>query len=104
LKQKLGGSLGPWEWESPEMSKTTYVNCTVEEGLFSNEFYVTVKDASFYADRVNVQVNRTPHKGDEVEGKIVAYVVQVKNDQALVEFPVADGHRTWVSKADLVFA
>lgn len=86
------------------MSKTTYVTCTVSKGLFSSEFYVTVKDSSFYADRVNVQVSRLPHNGDEVEGKVIAYVVEEQNDRALVEFPVAGGPRTWVPKTDLAFA
>lgn len=88
------------------MSKTTYVNCTVSEGMFSTEFFITVKDLSYYIDRVNVQVSESPHNGDEVEGKVIAYVVEEKGDQALIELPgerVANS-RTWVSKADLVLA
>jgi len=89
------------------MSKTIYVTCTVSEGIFESEFHITIKDSSFYVDRVNVQVSRAPHNGDEVEGKVVAYLVEEKSDQALIELPgepVAGGLRTWVSKADLVFA
>jgi len=89
------------------MSKAIYVTCTVSEGVFSSEFHINIKDSSYYVDRVNVQVSQLPHNGDEVEGKVIAYLVEEKGDQALIELPgepVAGGLRTWVSKADLVFA
>src|SRR5438105_15855411 len=88
----------------PEMSKNLYVTCTVSQGLFDSEFYVVVKDSSAYVDRVNVQVSRAPHNGDEVEGKVIAYLVEEKNDQALIELPgepVVGSLRAWVPKADL---
>jgi hypothetical protein len=53
---------------------------------------------------VNVQVSRSPHNSDEVEGRVIAYVVAEKGDQTLIELPGADSPRAWVSKADLVFA
>lgn len=84
-----------------------YVTCTVSQGLFDSEFYITVKDSSLYVDRVNVQVKESPHNGNEVEGKVIAYLVEEKSDQALIELPgepVVGGLRAWVSKADLAFA
>jgi hypothetical protein len=89
------------------MSKTVYVTCTVSQGLFENEFYITVRDSSVYVDRVNVRVQRSPQNGDDVEGKVIAYLIEEKSDQALVELPgepVVGGLRAWVPKADLAFA
>lgn len=89
------------------MSKTIYVNCTVSQGLFESEFYITVRDSSAYVDRVNVKVTQSPENGDEVEGKVIAYLVEETGDQALIELPgepAAGGLRAWVPKADLVFA
>jgi hypothetical protein len=92
---------------NPEMSKTIYVNCTVSQGLFESEFYITVRDASVYVDRVNVKVNQPPENGDEVEGKVMAYLVEEKSDKALIELPgepVVGGLRAWVPKTDLAYA
>lgn len=89
------------------MSKTIYVNCTVSQGLFESEFYITVRDSSAYVDRVNVKVTQSPENGDEVEGKVIAYLVEETGDQALIELPgepAAGGLRAWVPRADLVFA
>ena len=89
------------------MLKTIYVTCTVSQGLFESEFYITVGASSVYVDRVNVKVSQSPHNGDEVEGKVIAYLVEEKSDQALIELPgepVVGGLRAWVPKADLAFA
>jgi hypothetical protein len=86
------------------MSKTIYATRTVSEGIFSSEFHINIKDSSFLVDRVNVQVSRLPHNGDEVEGRVIAYVVAEKGDQTLIEMPGADSPRAWASKSDLVFA
>ncbi len=89
------------------MSKTIYVTCIVSQGLFESEFYITVKDSSVYVDRVNVQVKETPHNGDEVEGRVIAYLIEEKSDQALIELsgePVVGGLRAWVPKADVAYA
>ena len=52
------------------MTRSIYVTCTVSQGLFDSEFYITVKDSSMYVDRINVKVDGNPPKnGDEVEGK-----------------------------------
>lgn len=88
------------------MSKTIYVTCTVSQGLFESEFYVTVKEASAYVDRINVRVKESPHNGDEVEGRVIASLVDEKSDQALIELPgepVIGGLRAWVPKADVAY-
>jgi hypothetical protein len=98
----------PCDWRSTgKMAKTLYVTCTVSKGLFDSEYYITVKESSVYVDRINVQVTRFPSNGDEVEGKVIAYLVEEKSDQALVELPgepVIGGLRAWVPKSDLAFA
>jgi hypothetical protein len=89
------------------MSKTIYVTCTVSCGLFDSEFYITVKDSSVYVDRVNVQVKESPRNGDEVPGKVIAYLIEEKSGQALIELPgepVVGGLRAWVPKADVAYA
>ncbi len=89
------------------MSNTIYVTCKVSRGLFESEFYVTVKDSSIYVDRVNVQVNQPPPNGDEVQGKVLAYLIEEKNDKALIELPgepVVGGLRAWIPKNDWVYA
>jgi hypothetical protein len=93
--------------DSGKMSKTLYVTCTVSQGLFDSEFYITVRDSSVYVDRVNVKVNQSPNNGDEVEGKVIAYLIEEKSDQALIELPgepVFGSLRAWVPRADLAFA
>ena len=89
------------------MKNPIYVTCAVSQGLFDSEFYITVKDSSAYVDRINVKVTTSPHNGDEVEGKVIAYLIEEKSDWALIELPgepVVGGLRAWVPKADLVFA
>ena len=89
------------------MSKTMYVACSVSQGLFDSEYYITVGNSSVYVDRVNVQVKEFPHNGDEVEGRVIAYLVEEKSDQALIELPGepgVGGLRAWVPKTDLAYA
>lgn len=89
------------------MPKTIYVTCAVSEGVFDSEFYVTVQDSSVYVDRVNVEVKESPHNGDEVQGRVLASLVQEKSGQALIELsgePVVGGLRTWVPNTDWAFA
>ena len=89
------------------MTKTIYVTCTVSQGLFDSEFYITVKGSSVYVDRVNVRVKESPQNGDEVQGKVIAYLIEEKSDQALIELPgepVVGGLRAWVPKTDWAFA
>jgi hypothetical protein len=90
------------------MSKTIYLPCTVSQGLFKSEFYITLRDSSTYVvDRINVEVSHYPNNGDEVEGKVLVYLVEEESDQVLIELPgepVAGGLRAWVPKTDLAYA
>ena len=81
------------------MAKLAYVRCRVSLGFFESEFYVVVNDSSAYVDRKNVIVEHVPSRSNEVDGKVLAYVVDEKPDRALVEIPgqaVVGGLRTWV--------
>lgn len=89
------------------MSKTIYVNCVVSAGLFESEFYVTVRDSAVYVDRDKVRVHPAPHNGDKVKGQVVAYFIEEKSDQVLIELPgepVVGGLRAWVPRDDLTYA
>jgi len=89
------------------MSKTLYVNCIVSAGLFESEFYITVRDSAVYVDRGKVRVNSIPHNGDKIEGLVIAYFIEEKSDQVLIELPgepVVGGLRAWVPKGDLTYA
>ncbi len=89
------------------MPKPILVACTVSQGLFESEFYVTVNDSSVYIDRVNVRVSEFPSNGDEVNGKVIAHLVEEDNDKALIELqgePVVGGLRAWVPRAAWAYA
>lgn len=80
---------------------TIYVRCKVSPGFFGNEFYVVVGDSSAFVDHTNVKVNVRPDSGKQVEGQVLAYVVEEESERALVELPgqaVVGGLRTWVPK------
>ena len=89
------------------ISKTLYVTCTVSQGIFESEFYISIKDSSAYVDRVNVLVTEDPRNGDEIQGRVIAYLIEEEGDRALIELPgepVVGGLRAWVPKADLASA
>jgi hypothetical protein len=73
----------------------------VSPGFFGNEFYVVVGDSSAFVDHSNVKVNIMPDSGKQVEGEVLAYLVEEESERALVELPgqaVVGGLRTWVPK------
>ncbi len=89
------------------MAKTLYVTCMVSTGLFESEFYITVRESAVYVDRDKVRVDPPPHNGDKVKGQVMAYFIEEKSDQVLVELPgepVVGGLRAWVPKDDLTYA
>lgn len=89
------------------MPKTLLVRCAVSAGIFESEFYITVRDSAVYVDRDNVRVEQAPSGGGEVKGQVVAFLIEEKSDQALIELPgepVVGGLRAWVPKADLAYA
>jgi hypothetical protein len=63
--------------------------------------YVVVGDSSAFVDHMNVKVNVRPDSGKQVEGQVLAYLVEEESGRALVELPgqaVVGGLRTWVPK------
>jgi hypothetical protein len=84
------------------MLRMGYVQCRVSPGFFESEFYVVLNDSSAYVDRKNVWVETLPTKDHEVDGKVLAYLVDERPDKALIEIPgqaVVGGLRTWIPKA-----
>ena len=52
-------------------------------------------------------MDSTPHTGDKVKGQVLAYFIEERNDQVLIELPgepVVGGLRAWVSRGDLTYA
>lgn len=89
------------------MSQTLFVTCMVSVGLFESEFYITVMDSAVYVDRDKVRVDPAPHNGDKVKGQVIAYLIEEKSDQVLIELPgepVVGGLRAWVPRDDLTYA
>lgn len=89
--------------------QTRFVRCKVSRGFFTTEFYVVLKDSSVFVNRLNVRVEHEPQAGEEVEGEVLAYLVDdsQKDGEALVELsgePVVGGLRNWVAKTDLAAA
>ena len=85
-----------------------YIACKVFRGLFETEYYVTVNGSSaYYVNRANVRVNRAPEGQDGVDGKVLGYVVQKKDDKTLVQLSgeaALGGLRTWVENSALSVA
>jgi hypothetical protein len=89
------------------MATIIYVSCIVSNGIFESEFYITLKDSAVYVDREKVRVDPPPHNGDKVKGQVVAYFIEERSDQVLVELPgepVIGGLRAWVPRGDLTYA
>ena len=89
------------------MTKILYVSCIVSAGLFESEFYITIRDSAVYVDRDKVRVDPVPHNGDKVKGLVLAYFIDEKKDEVLVELPgepVVGGLRAWVPRGDLTYA
>ncbi len=79
-----------------------YVRCKVSQGFFGSELFVVVGDSSAFVDRHSVKVASDPEKGKEIDGMVMAYLVDEKEERALVELPgqaVVGGLRTWVPRA-----
>lgn len=84
-----------------------YVRCKISPGFFGSEFYVVVGDSSAFVDQTSVRLDVIPEKGKEVDGAVLAYLVKVEAERALVELPgqaVVGGLRTWVPKGILAAA
>ena len=82
------------------------VQCKVGPGLFKTEYLVSVPPdapgARFYVDRADVRVHKAPVEGESVHGYVLAYWIEDRNDEAIIEMtgtPVAGGLRILVPKA-----
>ena len=87
------------------MATKTSVSCLVSRGFFSSEYYVKLSTGDAYmVDRNNVSVDHEPqNRTDEVNGRVVAYVVDQNQSALLVELPgepVAGGLRSWIPRND----
>jgi len=89
------------------MPTRTFVPCRVSAGFFNSEYYVVLNVGSAYlVDRDSVKVNKIPENSTEVDGKVLAYIIEETPQDALVELPgepVVGGLRTWVPKKDLEY-
>ena len=85
--------------------KIGWVHCKVSLGFFDTEFYVSVGNASAHIYRGNVRVATPPTVGADVDGEVLTYVIEERQEEALVELPgepVVGGLRNWVPKSSLV--
>jgi hypothetical protein len=87
---------------------TVYVRCKVLPGLFDSEYLVEVVGSSAFVSRQNVRaLETTPRSGNEVNGEVLAYLLDRSQDSALIELPgepVVGGLRTRVPSDALVAA
>lgn len=86
------------------MEKTFYVRCRVARGFWDSEFYVVVGNTALFVDRGSVEVEKNPESNSDVEGRVLAFLVQQDADRALIELPgepVVGGLRQWVPFAAL---
>ncbi|MFZ0314842.1 MAG: hypothetical protein WAL85_19220 [Candidatus Korobacteraceae bacterium] len=89
------------------MPKSIYVMCRVSRGFWDSEFYVVVGDSAVFVNRDNVRVEQVPDTNTEVDGQVLALVIQQEPDKFLVELPgepVIGGLRSWVPRTALATA
>jgi hypothetical protein len=88
--------------------KTVYVKCKVLPGLFDSEYYVLVNgSSSAYVIRNNVKTSQRPEHGIEIDGQVLAYVIQQEKNRSLIELSgeaVVGGLRTWIPNEMLALA
>ena len=88
--------------------KTAYVRCKVLPGLFETEYYVLVNgSSSAYVTCSNVKTTRQPQHGTEIDGQVLAYVIQQEKTRSLIELSgeaVVGGLRTWIPNEMLALA
>jgi hypothetical protein len=88
--------------------KKVYVRCKVLPGLFDSEYYVLVNGtSSAYVIQSNVKTNRKPEHGSEIDGQVLAYLIQQEKNRSLIELSgeaVVGGLRTWIPNEMLAVA
>ena len=84
-----------------------YVPCRVSRGFFDSECYVMLNDSSALVSRRNVRIASDRPSGTEVDGFVLAYVIECEHDKILVQLPgeaVVGGLRTWIDRTVLAEA
>ena len=84
--------------------KELYVRCKVSLGNFETEFYVMVDNSSAFVNRDSVKVDRAPEGNRQVDGQVLAYLIDEERDKALIQLPgepVVGGLRAWVPRSAL---
>lgn len=84
--------------------KELYVRCKVSLGNFETEFYVMVDNSSAFVSRDSVKVDRAPEGNRQVDGQVLAYLIDEERDKALIQLPgepVVGGLRAWVPRSAL---
>ena len=88
--------------------KTVYVKCKVLPGLFESEYYVLVNgSSSAYVTQSNVKTKKKPEHGTEIDGQVLAYLIQEEKHRSLIELSgeaVVGGLRTWIPNEMLALA
>jgi hypothetical protein len=88
--------------------KTAYIKCKVLPGLFDTEYYVLVNgSSSAYVTRSNVKISKDPKHGSEIDGQVLAYIIEQENNRSLIELSgeaVVGGLRTWIPNEMLASA
>lgn len=77
------------------------VECEVQSGLLRTEYLVSLYGSSFLVDRGDVRVERPPVKGELLKGRVLAYLITIRNDHAVIEMtgtPVNGSIRVSVPK------
>lgn len=86
--------------------KPLFILCRVSQGMFSNEWEVTVELSNGYyviafIDKKQVFIKQEPEKGQKVGGKVMVSVVTLKKDTIIVDLPqptLTKGTRIEISK------
>jgi hypothetical protein len=81
-----------------------YVRCKVALGNFESEFYVMVSESSAFVSRCNVKVESVPEGDHQVDGQVLAYLIEEQRDRALIQLPgepLVGGLRAWVPRSAL---
>ncbi len=87
--------------------KPRYVKCKISPGNFEGEFYVILDASSAFVSKESVRFKHAPGTSGEVDGQVLAYLIEEQQDKALVQLPgepAVGGLRAWVPKSDLATA
>lgn len=89
--------------------KIQYARCRVSPGFFQDGILCGATGSSGFVNRTHMRVRQEPAVEEEVEGEVLAYVINEPEDrdEILVELsgePVVGGLVSWVPKTPLAAA